>query len=441
MFGKTKKLQKESAELSAELQPLKDKFNALSNSMALIEFTLDGTIVAANENFSRVVGYRGSEIVGKHHSCLCERNYVNTPEYADFWARLKQGESFSGKFRRLRNNGETIWLEATYFPVADNTGRIVKVLKIASDVTEHVNEARHQEALVKAINRSMAVIEFDMEGRILCANSNFLNLMGYSFEEIRGKHHRIFCDSGYSSSSNYQQFWSKLNQGAFFSGTYSRLTKNGREVWLEASYNPILDETGKPYCVIKFATDVTANVKRMEAEKANANTAYQISLETEALSSNGEGIILHTIEKMRALSQQVGSSGGQVQRLGDQTAQISFIVKTIKDIADQTNLLALNAAIEAARAGDSGRGFAVVADEVRSLAERTSKSTAEISSMISNIQRETEAVIESMASSLASVEEGVGLANDAGAAINQIRAGAQKVVQAVQGLSTEVGDK
>lgn len=397
--------------------------------------------MAANENFSRVVGYKASELIGKNHRYLCDPQYVKTSEYADFWAKLNKGESFSGKFRRLRHNGDEIWLEATYFPVADDAGRIVKVLKIASDVTGHVNEARHKEALVKAINRSMAVIEFDMEGRILCANSNFLNVMGYSFEEIRGKHHRMFCDTGYSNSADYQQFWSKLNHGAFFAGTYSRLNKGGKQIWLEASYNPILDEAGKPYCVIKFAADVTANVNRMEAEKANAHTAYQISLETEALSSNGEGIILNTIEKMRALSEQVGSSGGQVQRLGDQTAQISFIVKTIKDIADQTNLLALNAAIEAARAGESGRGFAVVADEVRSLAERTSKSTAEISTMISNIQKESEAVIASMSSSLTSVEEGVSLANDAGAAINQIRTGAQKVVQAVQGLSTEIDGK
>jgi methyl-accepting chemotaxis protein len=440
MFGKTKKLKQALAEATTELDRLRDMFGAMDKSLAMIEFTLDGIILQANSNFSRTIGYSSTEIAGKHHSSLCDAQYARSPEYSDFWRRLKQGESFSGKFRRLHKNGETVWLEATYFPVSDASGNVVKVLKTASDVTSYVKVARNKENMVTALDRSMAVIEFDMSGQVLSANANFLNLMGYTLDEVRGRHHRMFCENSYSGSSAYHQFWSKLNQGEFFSGTYSRLTKNAKTVWLEATYNPILDENGQPYCVIKFASDVTANVQRMEAEKTNAQTAYRISCETEQLSSEGERIILNTIDKMRALSDQVGNSSSRVQDLGAQTARIGFIVNTIKDIADQTNLLALNAAIEAARAGESGRGFAVVADEVRSLAERTSKSTHEISEMISNIQRDSEAVIGSISSSMVGVEEGMNLVNEAGSAIGQIKAGAEKVVQVVQNFSEKIDD-
>jgi methyl-accepting chemotaxis protein len=406
--------------------------------MAVIEFSLEGNILSANNNFCQVMGYTQNEITDRHHSTLCDSTYVNSQEYKKFWNRLRSGESFSGKFSRRSKHGKIIWLEATYFPVSDNAGKVAKVIKIASDITSHHNDMLYNQNLIAALNRSMAVIEFDMQGNVVQANHNFLHVMGYSLQEIQGLHHSKFCTSDYTSSTAYQQFWSRLNSGEFFTGQYERIGKNGQTIWLEATYNPVNDENGKPYRVIKFAADITVRVLQHQAEQHSAQTAYEISLETERLSSNGESVILQAIEKMHALSGSVGESSQQVQQLGEKTSQITSIVNTIREIADQTNLLALNAAIEAARAGESGRGFAVVADEVRKLSERTSSSTTKISEMIVNIQTESRTVMGCMASSLAEVEQGVQLANDAGAAIHQIREGARKVVQVVQAFSSTV---
>ncbi len=436
MFGSAKKHEAKIEALQQEILPLKAVYDALKRNTAMIEFSLDGTIIEANAGFCKVVGYSGDEIRGMHHSRLCDPDYTKSPEYANFWSRLRQGESFNGKFKRINRQGETIWLEATYFPVADSSGKAARVVKIASDVTEQVLEAEHLRNMATALDRSMAMIEFDMNGTAITANDNFLKVMGYRLEEIRGQHHRIFCREAYASSPEYGQFWERLNRGEYFSGQYERVAKDGHAIWLEATYTPINDANGKPCRAIKFATDITQRTLQHQAESKSAQMAYEISLETEQVSSNGEKIILQTTEKMRALSEQIRSSSEQVRELGTQTSKITSIVNTIKEIADQTNLLALNAAIEAARAGESGRGFAVVADEVRKLAERTSGSTEEISGMITRIQSESNSVTSSMENSLAEVEEGVHLANGAGVAIQQIRAGAQKVVDVVQQFSS-----
>jgi methyl-accepting chemotaxis protein len=441
MFGHSRKYQDRIDELQRQLLPLENMFAALKRNMAVIEFAMDGVILEANANFCAVVGYTEQEIRGMHHSALCDEEYARSPEYQQFWSRLRQGEAFRGKYRRIAKSGATLWLEATYSPVAGPGGQVEKVIKIASDVTQQVREAEYLRNLVAALDRSMAVIEFDMQGNVIEANANFLEVMGYRAEEIKGVHHRKFCRQEYAASPAYREFWDRLNRGDYFTGQHERVAKDGHAVWLEASYNPVNDEHGKPYRVIKFAADITQKVLRQQAESQSARMAYDISLETEQVSSNGEQIILQATDKMRALSEQVQASSQQVQSLGEQTQQITSIVNTIKEIADQTNLLALNAAIEAARAGESGRGFAVVADEVRKLAERTSGSTTEITKMIESIQAGSKAVIDSMTRSKAGVEEGVDLANGAGAAIHQIRAGARKVVDAVQQFTETLAEK
>lgn len=436
MFNFARKHEARIESLEQEMLPLRTVYNALKRNMAMVEFSMDGTIIEGNAIFCRVMGYSESEIRGMHHSTLCDPDYAKSEEYANFWTRLRQGESFSGKFRRRNRQGETVWLEATYFPVPNASGNAVKVVKIATDVTKQVLEAEHLNNIATALDRSMAMIEFDMQGRIVTANANFLKVMGYRIEEIQGQHHRIFCRDEYASSPEYRHFWERLSHGEFFGGQYERVSKSGDSVWLEATYNPIYDSLGNPYRVIKFASDISKRVLHQQAESESARIAYEISLETEQVSSNGEKIILQATDKVRALSDQIRVSSEQVRDLGTQTSQITSIVNTIKEIADQTNLLALNAAIEAARAGESGRGFAVVADEVRKLAERTSGSTSEISAMIARIQSGSDAVSSSMESSLSEAGEGVRLANEAGVAIHQIRAGAQKVVDVVQQFSS-----
>jgi len=430
------KLKRELASTQEERQHLKDLVDALSLTTAVIEFDADGTVLEANERFCQAMGYQASEVRGTHHKQFCPPDVASSAEYGQFWARLRQGESFSGRFKRRHRNGATVWLEATYFPVRTATGQIRRVVKIASDITERVSEALHTQNLVSALSRSMAVIEFDLNGKVLDANANFLATMGYRLDEVVNLSHSRFCRSDYANSAEYQQFWNKLRAGHYFSGQCERVAKNGDTIWLEATYNPVLDDEGKVYRVIKFASDITQRVKHQQAEQQSAQTAYTISQDAQNLSANGEQVIWQAIDKMHRLSEQVRSSSGQIEKLGDQTRQITSIVNTIKDIADQTNLLALNAAIEAARAGENGRGFAVVADEVRKLAERTGNSTAEIARTIDSIQADTHAMIEHMAGSLAEVEEGTLLANEAGAAIKQIREGAQRVVEVVSEFSS-----
>ena len=392
--------------------------------MAVIQFNSNGTVLEANTRFSEIVGYSPNELQVKLHISLCNPYYTQIPEYSQFWNKLRQGIAFSGTFERVGKNNKTVWLEATYCPVMNMSGQVVKVIKIANDITKQRNESLHFKNVLEAINRVMAVIEFDMSGNVLNANANFLNLLGYSLADVEGRHHSQFCRPEYSNSPAYKEFWQHLNKGEFISGEFERVAKNGQSVWLSANYNPIMDEHGKPYSVIKFASDITARVMRTETEK----TAHLLWAETDQQSINGQAVILEAISKMKSLSSKVGVASEQVQSLGTKTTQITSIVKTIKEISDQTNLLALNAAIEAARAGESGRGFAVVADEVRKLSERTANSTTEISKMINDIQAESQTVINSMVSSLTEVEEGVRLANDAGTAIHKIREGAQKVV-------------
>jgi methyl-accepting chemotaxis protein len=439
MFG-TRKLKDQLAATQAELGPLRENYAALSGNIALIVFSREGSIVEANAGFGRTMGYQPDEIAGKHHRIFCERSFADSADYERFWTRLRSGESFRGKFKRLRADGRTVWLEATYFPVKDSSGMVSRVIKIASDVTNDIEEANHTRALVDAINRSMAVIEFDLKGVIVQANDAFLQTMGYREADIVGRHHSIFCTREYAASPAYHKLWADLAAGHYFAGECERVARDGRSVWLEATYNPIRDESGKPYRVIKIATDITAKVERNRAIQSSAQTAYEVSIETESLVEVGEQIIHRTIEKMQDLSAHVKDSSGQVSSLGEQAHEISSIVKTIREIADQTNLLALNAAIEAARAGDTGRGFAVVADEVRKLAERTSSSTSEISQMIGKIQAGTRSVIGSMTSSLTEVEEGGVLANEAGEAIRKIRPGAQKVVAVVQEVNASVAN-
>ena len=241
-------------------------------------------------------------------------------------------------------------------------------------------------------------------------------------------------------SHDYEQFWQRLRNGNYFSGRVERVAKDGRTVWLEATYNPVLDEEGKPFRVMKFASDISARIEYAQRLQHSTQIAFDIAQETESLSENGAQVITNTIATMQTLSGKVRDSSSLVEQLGAQVNDITSIVNTIRQIADQTNLLALNAAIEAARAGESGRGFAVVADEVRSLASRTANSTKEIEGMIERIQSDTRNMISAMNSSLSEVEAGSQLANEAGAAISQIHDGASKVVEVVNELNRVVVD-
>ena len=411
------------------------RLEALNHSMAVIEFDLDGLVLTANQNFCQTMGYQEAKVAGQRHSLFCTPAYVESGEYLDFWQKLRSGHYVSGTFQRIAADGRPIWLEASYNPVRNDQGIVVKVIKYALDVTTKVQRDSEAKGKLEAIDRAMGAIEFNLDGTILHANLNFLSLVGYSLPEIKGKHHRLFCKPELSGSAEYRDFWARLNQGEFFSGQFERIGRNGRTLWLEANYSPVYDASGRLYKVVKYASDVTARVEQHAQDARSASQAYHISVETRKAAEHGTEVIQQAAGEMLQMAESIEGSSAMVARLGEHSKQITTIIKTIKGIADQTNLLALNAAIEAARAGESGRGFAVVADEVRQLATRTSGSTMEIADMVTMIQAETQLAIKSMDGTRVLAATGVDLASQAGAVIQQIRDGASDAVQAVSMLA------
>ncbi|MEE4127432.1 PAS domain-containing methyl-accepting chemotaxis protein [Pseudomonas viridiflava] len=429
MFGNKSK--NELAAMKAEVDSAKGLMGALEKSMAVVELDLDGRILRANYNFLTAMGYRAEELPGKSHRDFCEPEMARSREYADLWASLRAGKFISGTFKRVGKTGKSVWLEASYNPVIDAQGKVIKIVKYALDVTRKVMLENETHSKLNAVDRAMAVCEFDPAGHVLTANDNFLHVMGYSLTDIKGKHHKTFCEPTFVNSSEYTEFWRKLNHGEFVGGQFKRLGKHGRVVWLEATYNPVYDVEGKLYKIVKFASDITDRVEKQEADAHGASKAYHISAETEKVAEQGTLVIQETAREMRQIAENIGASARLVGQLGDRSEQITAIVNTIRGIADQTNLLALNAAIEAARAGDQGRGFAVVADEVRQLAGRTSGSTTEIAEMIGKILAETREAVASMSATQEGANRGVTLADQAGQVIVQIRDGASDAVEAV----------
>ncbi|KZN54255.1 hypothetical protein N474_18055 [Pseudoalteromonas luteoviolacea CPMOR-2] len=234
------------------------KMEAIDKSQAVIEFNMDGTIIHANENFLNVMGYELSEIVGKHHSMFADPEYAQSDEYQQFWQRLNQGSFSTGEYKRLGKAGKEVWINASYNPIFDAQGKPYKVVKYASDITSSMLQSADFKGQLQAISKSQAVIEFNMDGTIIDANDNFLQTMGYTLEEIKGRHHSMFAEPEYADSQEYREFWANLNTGQFSSGEYLRRGKNGKEVWIQASYNPILDLNGKPFKVVKYASDITS---------------------------------------------------------------------------------------------------------------------------------------------------------------------------------------
>lgn len=450
---------------------------ALSRSMARIEFDAKGNILWANDNFQNVMGYSLEEIVGQHHSMFVPEEIVRSAEYQGFWKKLGAGEFASGAFPRKRKDGQLLWLESTYNPIFDDKGKVLKIVKFASDITERRNERALLQSVFEAISASQAVIEFDLQGHILKANENFLTVMGYSMDEIRGKHHSMFVEGDYGKSSEYKAFWQNLNQGKFQAGQFKRVGKGGREIWIEASYNPVLDAVGKPIKVIKFATDITEqtklllNLKQMidgnfaeiETNIANLNqrTANGVDVSantlelTKTVAASAEQMAASISEISRSMSQsqseterafdQTETANEMTQRMTGVVDEMGSIVEVIRNIAGQINLLALNATIESARAGEAGKGFAVVANEVKNLANQTARATEDISAQISGIQGSTqEAVgaIEGITSIIANLNEiateVAAAVEEQGQATTEISNSVQQAVQSTQEVTNHI---
>ncbi len=438
MFNK--RLKQELAALREELSSLVQVKESLESEMLVLTLEPDGRIQSANQNFLSEMLYKGHDLIGRAIDDIVPAHVKSDEFHHRFKAALTRGEHFAGAVRLSRGNGEEAWLRSIVQPVRSSDGRIKHFSIFSSDLTRTIEASREHENLIGALVRSTAVIEFDLNGNVLTANDRFLQGMGYSLAQIKGKHHRQFCEPQEFNSAEYQNFWRRLNNGEFVAGRFKRVDSHGRTVWLEASYNPVLDANEKLYKVVKFATVITDQVNQEQAVAEAANIAYSTSLQTDSTAQRGTTVVTEAVKVMRDLSRHMQTAGDGIEALNEQSQVIGSIVKTISGIAEQTNLLALNAAIEAARAGEQGRGFAVVADEVRQLASRTSQATEEIVSVVRQNQDMARNAVALMTDGKLQAEQGLALAAEAGTVIVEIQDGAQKVVNAVGQFANQLSN-
>jgi methyl-accepting chemotaxis protein len=399
------------------------QFDAINKVMGVISFNMDGTIIEINDNFLDVVGYSRDEVIGQHHRMFAEPALASSAEYAEFWAKLNRGEFDSGEYKRLGKGGREIWLQASYNPIFDISGKPIKVVKFATEITESKQQQVNYEGQIEAINKAMGVISFDMDGTITEINDNFLNVVGYSRDEVLGKHHRMFATPEVAASAEYAEFWAKLNRGEFDSGEYHRVGKGGREIWLQASYNPILDLNGKPYKVVKYAAEITAQKQlQMTVEAVLSATAVVMNAMAEGdltkmMEGDYEGefaqlqqAINDTVGKMSAvvqditetaisissaaseisqgnvdLSQRTEEQASSLQETASSMEELTSTVRQNSDNARQANQLAVDAREKAEKGG------AVIqnAIEAMSAISASSKKVADIIGVIDEIAFQT----------------------------------------------------
>ena len=432
------KLKKEVADLREQLMSVEQVKSSLDSEMLVLQLDPTGRIESVNSNFEKEMFYNSSQLLGRRLDEIVPEHVKPLDFYQRMRSALSRGEHLNGAFRLLRGNGEEAWLRSILQPVKNSEGRIQYFTLHSSDLTRTIETSREHESLIKALMRSTAVIEFNLNGEVLTANDRFLRTMGYTLDQVRGKHHRMFCEPEEYNSAEYQAFWDKLRRGEFIAERFKRIDAHGRTVWLEASYNPIIDAHDVLYKIVKFATVITDQVNQENAVAQAADIAYSNSIATDDSARRATAVVTQTVEVMRGLETYMQDAANGIEALDKQSQIIGSIIKTISDIAGQTNLLALNAAIEAARAGEQGRGFAVVADEVRQLASRTSSATEEIARVVQQNEQLAKAAVDIIDSSKRQAEQGLALAGQTGTVIVEIQDGAQKVVNAVGQFSNQL---
>ncbi|MDV5096334.1 PAS domain-containing methyl-accepting chemotaxis protein [Pseudomonas sp. LSJ-87] len=433
------KLKQEIRQLREDLMSIEQVKSSLDSEMLVLQLDPQGRIEMVNGNFESEMLYRAEQLLGRNIEDIVPAHVKTLDFYQRMKGAISRGEHLNGAFRLLRGNGQEAWLRSILQPVKDSEGRIKYFTLHSSDLTRTIETSREHESLIKALMRSTAVIEFDLDGTVLTANERFLATVGYRLEQIRGKHHRMFCEPEEANSAGYQAFWDKLRRGEYVADRFKRIDAHGRVVWLEASYNPIFDAHDVLYKVVKFATVITEQVNQEQAVAEAADVAYNTSLGTDASARKATDVVTQSVSVMRGLEASMQEAAEGIQALDTQSRVIGSIIKTISDIAGQTNLLALNAAIEAARAGEQGRGFAVVADEVRQLASRTSTATEEIARVVQQNEQLAQAAVAIIDTSKRQAEQGLALADETGSVIVEIQDGAKRVVDVVGQFSSRLG--
>jgi len=433
------KLKQEIQQLREDLLSVEQVKCSLDSEMLVLQLDPQGRIEMVNGNFESEMLYRADQLLGRKLEDIVPAHVKSLDFYQRMKSAISRGEHLNGAFRLLRGNGQEAWLRSILQPVKNSEGRIKYFTLHSSDLTRTIETSREHESLIKALMRSTAVIEFGLDGTILTANERFLTSVGYRLEQIRGKHHRIFCEPEEANSSGYQAFWDKLRRGEYVAERFKRIDAHGRVIWLEASYNPIFDAHDVLYKVVKFATVITDQVNQEQAVAEAADIAFNTSLSTDASARKATDVVTQTVNVMRGLESSMQNAAEGIQALDTQSRVIGSIIKTISDIAGQTNLLALNAAIEAARAGEQGRGFAVVADEVRQLASRTSTATEEIARVVQQNEQLAQAAVAIIDTSKRQAEQGLSLADETGNVIVEIQEGAKRVVVVVGQFSSRLG--
>ena len=379
--------------------------SAVSKSQAIIEFDLQGKILTANENFCRALGYELKEIVGNHHRMFCDSSYVTTPAYHDFWARLGRGEYDAGTYKRLGKDNREIWIQASYNPVFRN-GKPAKVVKFATDVTEAKKKAIDDAGKLQALSRSQAVIEFLPTGEILTANENFCSAMGYALSEIVGKHHSIFCDPAYARTEEYKRFWQRLAQGEFIANEFVRYGKGGKEIWIQAAYNPIVDADGRVYKVVKFATDVTS---RMSA----------ISELAGALRSLSEGDLTKMLERPFVPSME--------QLRHDFNATIEKLSETLTTVGHNASAIAAGSR----ELGDSAEAFSRRTEQQAASVEETAAALEEITTTVADSSQRAEEAGRLVAETKRGAEESGTVVRNAVAAMDQIEKSSREITNII----------
>jgi len=406
------------------MDDLRGQVNAIGRSQAVIEFDLDGNVLTANDNFVKTLGYSLPEIVGKHHGLFVEPAYRDSPAYQDFWNKLRRGEFIADQFCRIAKGGKEVWIEASYNPILDRNGKPCKVVKFATDITAQKQRFADYEGQIAAIGKAQAVIEFGLDGTIRTANENFLRALGYSLDEVKGRHHSMFVDPAQRESAEYRAFWAKLGRGEYDAGQYLRIGQGGRQVWIQASYNPILDARGKPFKVVKYATDVTQQVimaRQLEAAVAETQAAVSSAVGGDLtvliplagkignieklcggintlLASVGQlvGQVQAATSEVQAGAEEISKGNGnlsqrteeQASSLEETASSMEEMTSTVKQTADnagQANQLAIAARQQAEKGG------AVVSAAVAAMSQinTSSKKIADIIGVIDEIAFQT----------------------------------------------------